>query len=105
MINSQDLSNGNSERGIAERGIADSILKDIDEIVLIRRQRYKVDGHQIDMDAAITDAERKKVVATYKSLEKLQGDPRGRFLFEYTEGVLTRQDEVVLGLPVQKLNP
>lgn len=72
-----------------------SILDDIDEIIRIRRRR-----HNMDEQPEVTNAERKKIVATYKSLEKLQNVPKGRFLFEYTQGLSTLQKEVIIDFPI-----
>lgn len=77
-----------------------SILEDIDEIIRIRRRR-----HNMDEQPEVTNEERKKIVATYKSLENLQGDSKkGRFLYEYTQGLSTLQEEVIIDFPIP-LNP
>lgn len=78
-----------------KNGGEDSSESDIDsvlnEIVRMKRQR-----HQNDDSEDVTADERRKLVESYRNLEALKDTVKGRFFIEYSEGVQTLQEEIVL---------
>lgn len=82
MQNSADANKNGSESDIV------SVL---DEIVRMKRQR-----HLNDDSENVTDDERRRLVESYRNLEALKDTVKGRFFIEYSEGVQTLQEEIVL---------
>jgi hypothetical protein len=74
-----------------ENGSERDIVGVLNEIVRMKRQR-----HQNDDSQAVTADERRKLVESYRNLEALKDTVKGRFFIEYSEGVQTLQEEIVL---------
>jgi hypothetical protein len=87
MQNPARDNNENSGEDSTESGIVGVL----NEIVRMKRQR-----HQNDDSKTVTAAERQKLVESYRNLETLKDTVKGRFFIEYSEGVQTLQEEIVL---------
>jgi hypothetical protein len=83
MQNAPQDNDGNGTEG--------DIVSVLDEIVRMKRQR-----HQNDDSETVTADERRKLVESYRNLETLKDTVKGRFFIEYSEGVQTLQEEIVL---------
>lgn len=82
MQNSADIQGNDSES---------DIINVLNEIVRMKRQR-----HQQDNSKDVTSDERRRLVESYKNLEALKDTVKGRFFIEYSEGIQTLQEEIVL---------